>query len=86
LLRCERKYAEVKQKPDAMPVLVNKVSKAHAEANSMLTFSLLLLLNIIWFWNSPKLNKCVAFWFLTYFVAAAVERTWARHRKIKDLL
>jgi hypothetical protein len=80
----EDNYKKAKQE-DAMPSLLRKVSKAHAEANSMLAFSFALLLNIVWFWNSPRLNKGVAFVFLFYFALAAVERTWARDRKIKDL-
>lgn len=85
LYSSERKYAEAKQNLDMRPSLLNKVSKAHAEANSMLAFGLALMLNIVWSWNSPKLDKKVAIVFLIYFVLAAVERTSARNRKIKDL-
>jgi hypothetical protein len=81
----EVKYAAAKRRVGLSPSLVNKVSKAHAEASSMLAFGLALLSNIVWFWNSPRLEKWVAFGFLVYFMFAGVERTYARSRKIKDL-
>lgn len=81
----EQTFAKAKKDPAMTSSLLIKVSKAHAEANSMLSFALALLLNIVWFWNSPMLNKSVAFVSLIYFALAAVERTWARNRKIKDL-
>lgn len=81
----ERKYAQAKRELNPKTSLLNKVSKAHAEANSMFVFGLMLLLNVIWFWTSPRLNKIVAFLVLAYFLFATWERTAARNRKIEDL-
>ena len=81
----EPRYAEAKKNPGVKASSLNKVSKAHAEANSMLGFGFALLVNMIWFWNCPRLNKWVAFVSLIYFLLAAWQRISARNRKIKDL-
>jgi len=81
----ESKYAKGKKDADIKPSSLGKISKAHAEANSMLSFGFALLLNMIVSWNSTRLNKWYACIALIYFGLAAVERTWARNRKIDDL-
>jgi hypothetical protein len=80
----EAPYVKARNADSANPSVI-LVNKAHAEANSMAAFSFALLLNLFWFWDSPILNKSVAFVVLSYFALAAVERTWARDRKIKEL-
>jgi hypothetical protein len=80
----ERKYAKAKLN-GVGPSVLNKVSKAHAEASSMLAFCFALLLNIFWCWNSPRLNRTWATACAIYFAAAALERIRARNRKINDL-
>jgi hypothetical protein len=51
----------------------------------MLALCIALLLNTIWFWNSPRLDKRIAIPLTIYFALAAVGRAHARNRKIEDL-
>jgi len=87
----EEKYERAKADDSVSESSRNKVSKAHAEANSMLSFALALILNMVHFWLSPKLNNFwFWFWFwpsvsLVYFLVMAIERTYARNRKINDI-
>src|SRR3954454_11699398 len=84
----EKEYVVAKHDPLVGPSLLNKVSKAHAEAVSMLSCALGLLGNTVWFWYLGHLDlrqKMLAFSVLAYLLFAAYERTSARDRKILDL-
>lgn len=83
----EEIYKRAKQAKNSNQESLKKASKAHAEANSMLACALVLAFNSFWFWkmNSVKNMPC---WFAAicvYCVAAGIERTFARARKIMDL-
>ena len=81
-------YVVAKHDPLIGPSLLNKVSKAHAEAVSMLACALGLLFNILWFWYWGSRHLVHKYWGLAvcvYLLVAAYERTSARDRKIKDL-
>ncbi|MCT2533840.1 hypothetical protein N2488_11660 [SAR92 clade bacterium H231] len=77
----ESKYAKAKANPE-YALLVSKVSKAHAEANSMLSCGFLLILLAFYFENSSKLAIAL----IVYFLSMTVERAFARKRKINDIL
>jgi hypothetical protein len=48
----EDSYARAKQAANLNLSLIKKVSKAHAEANSMLACAIVLGFNALWFWNA----------------------------------
>lgn len=75
------KYKKLKKDPDNF-TLVSKVSKAHAEANSMMSCAILLLVVIFYL---KKVSLLPAFLIL-YFVVMSVERAFARKRKIEDTI
>jgi len=80
-------YAKAKREHKLSLGLLNKVSKAHAEAVSMLACGIAVAFNLFWFRNSEwPLNKGWAFAAVAYFVFAAIERTRARNTKISDLV
>lgn len=83
----EEIYKRAKQDKNSNQESLKKVSKAHAEANSMLACAIVLAFNSFWFW---KINPVptLPWWFAgigLYCIAAWVERTFARARKIMDL-
>jgi hypothetical protein len=81
----ELDYARAKRDPQITPSSIGKVTKAHAEANSMLSFCVATILNLLYFWNAPLMNRPVAFGLIGYFALPAIGRICARNRKIKDL-
>lgn len=81
----EEKYGNAKKDPNVKQSSLNKVSKAHAEANSMLAFAFALGVNTFIFWSSEKINQILAIVLVAYFSVAALERVHARNRKIVDL-
>jgi hypothetical protein len=65
--------------------LVGKVSKAHAEANSMLASALILLGLAIYLKIYLKIESCLLNVSILYFAVMTIERAFARKRKIGDL-
>jgi len=80
----ESRYKKAKQ-TSANPSLLNKVSKAHAEACGMLSCALALALVAFLAHDSPNLNLSYVAGAFVYFLAAFIERVNARRRKIADL-
>lgn len=76
----EDTYAKAKADPNNQN-LVDKVSKAHAEAVGMLSTAMILLAISVYFGSWPTLN----IFFVIYCMTASLERSFSRKRKIKDL-
>lgn len=79
----EDKYVRAKGKKNVNSNLLDKISKAHAEANGMLSISFVLVVNFCVLSN--KTISLFAYFLPLYFLAAAVERIFARSRKIDEL-
>jgi len=80
-------YKRAKQDKNYNQDSLEKVSKAHAEANSMLACAVVLAFNSFWFWKIDPVPN-LPWWFGAiglYCIAAWLERTFARARKIMDL-
>lgn len=77
----EKKYTEAKRKTHFS--LLGKISKAHAEANSMLSICFVIVINV-YILSNTSVSLLVQLLPL-YFLAATVERVFARVRKIDDL-
>jgi hypothetical protein len=85
LLGKETKYAKAKLNKQMNPILTTKVSKAHAEANSMLACAIVLALNA-WFWHSTIATVSSGYLIVALTcLLGFIERVYARSRKIEDL-
>ena len=83
----DEKYASQKRKANTENdwIPLRNVSKAHSEAVGMLSCGLSLLVNTVYFWNSPIISRFFCIVGILYFVAFFVERSFARRRKIASL-
>lgn len=81
----EKKYIKAKQDKKVSRLLLKKVSKAHAEANSMLSCFFMTLINLIYYYTSKSGFSIILLCFLIFFILFTFERTSARNRKINEL-
>ena len=83
-LKNEDRYRRAKSNSSVSPSLLEKISKAHAEANSMMSFAIAMV--IVCFVNyENSQNSWVHGLLIMYFLWATWERVVARNRKIHDL-
>lgn len=79
----ENKYAKAKSNTKIRSSSIRKVSKAHAEANSMFTSFLVCIPNLVYFFGQR-----IQYWIIAgmvYFILMTIERVYARDRKIQKL-
>lgn len=82
LYKNENKYAKAKSNTKIKSSSIRKVSKAHAEANSMFTIALVCIPNLIYFCGQ------IQYWIaggMIYFILMTFERVRARNIKIEKL-
>ena len=84
ILKNEDRYRSAKSTSSVSPSLLGKISKAHAEANGMMSFAIATV--IVCFINyENSQNSWVHGLLIMYCLWAAWERVVARSRKIQDL-
>jgi len=95
----EKAYSEAKRKSEKNESGLGKISKAHAEANSMFACGMTLLLNLgifcytgklsrdgfVWSGGKPGVGVLIASVICLFFIAG-IGRILARNRKINDLV
>jgi hypothetical protein len=78
----EERYLKAKLDKEIPPLVLGKITKAHAEANSMLSISIVFIINTQFLKTDCSLIiKSLPL----YFIIATIERVFARCRKIKNL-
>lgn len=76
-------YSTAKLNPQISPDVYNKISKAYAEACSMLTIAIMIGLSVFFFKNYIHVTALLIS--VIYFVIMWIERIYARKRKIEEL-
>jgi hypothetical protein len=84
--KSEQSYAKHKMEEKRAEGPLAKISKAHAEAVSMMSTALMLVAIYFWFWHlKPPAFHAKLLWAALYFFIAAGIRVVARFRKITHL-